>query len=356
MQRGKGHGTAYQTHGFQYRLGGQHTGAAHLNDNIFQHRGLLLRWVLVGHRPAGALGSAAQYITLAKIIQLNDGTVNIEGVLLPLLAKTGDLGEDLLFSFQTALRDHLKVLSLQIFNGLGMGLEAAALTQLQVEDGNVQLALGGDAGIQLAQGACGGIAGIGHQGLPLDLAAGIDLLKHAAGHIDLATDDEAGQLLRQGHGQRADGAEILRHILTHAAIAAGGAAVEHTVAVLHRHTEAVHLGLHAEGGMGQFLTDAGQKGLHFVGVKHILQALQRHVVTNLFELAQNLAADTLGGRIGRHFLGMLCLQFLQTAQETVIFKIGHGGSIQYIVQVACLIERCTQLFDFTAIIHSKTSF
>ena len=44
------------------------------------------------------------------------------------------------------------------------------------------------------------VAGIGHQGLALDLPPGVDLLEHAAGHIDLAPDDEMRQLLRQRHG------------------------------------------------------------------------------------------------------------------------------------------------------------
>ena len=129
----------------------------------------------------------------------------------------------------------LEPLGGQIIKSLRVGGEFPALRQLQIEHGDVQLPLGADLGIQLPQRPGGGVPGVGHQGLALQLPLGIDALEHGPGHVDLAPDNKPGQLFRQGHGNRADGAEILRHILPHPAVAPGGAPDEHTVPVFQGH-------------------------------------------------------------------------------------------------------------------------
>ena len=62
---------------------------------------------------------------------------------------------------------------------------------------NAKMCIRDSLGVQLPQGPGGGVPGIGHEGLALQLPAGIDLREHRPGHIDLAPDDEPGQLLRQ---------------------------------------------------------------------------------------------------------------------------------------------------------------
>ena len=162
----------------------------------------------------------------------------------------------------------LEVLGGQIVQRLRVGGERAALRQLEVEHSDVQPPLGGDLGIELAERAGGGVAGVGHEGLALDLTAGIDLLEHAAGHVDLAPDDKTGQLLRQRHGDGADGAEVLRHVLAHLAVAPGRAPDEHAVTVLQGHGQAVHLGLNAvyRAVQRHFL----QKAADLIVVEHVL--------------------------------------------------------------------------------------
>ena len=133
------------------------------------------------------------------------------------------------------MRDDLEPLGGQIINGLRMGQEFPALRQLQIEHRDVQLPLGADLGVQLPQGTGGGVPGIGHEGLALQLPLGVDGLKHGPGHVDLPPDNEPGQLFRQGHRDGADGAEILRHVLPHPSVAPGGAPDEHTVPVFQGH-------------------------------------------------------------------------------------------------------------------------
>ena len=123
----------------------------------------------------------------------------------------------------------------QIVQRLRVGGERPALCQLQIKNSDIQPPGCGNFGIQLPQRAGSGIAGIGHQGLAFDLPLGVDLLEYAAGHIDLAPNDQMGQLLRQRHGDGANGAQVLCHVLPYPTVTAGSASDEHTVPVLQRH-------------------------------------------------------------------------------------------------------------------------
>ena len=126
-----------------------------------------------------------------------------------------------------------------------MRREGAALGKLEVKDGDVQPALRRDLRVELAERAGGGVAGIGEGLLAVFLALGVERGKDLLGHVDLAAHDQARQLLRQRHGNGLDRAQIFRHVLAHAAVAARRAADEHAVAVLERDGQAVHLRLHA---------------------------------------------------------------------------------------------------------------
>ena len=237
-----------------------------------------------------------------------------------------------------------------------MGGEGLSLRQLQVKYRDVQPPFGGDAGIFLPQGAGGGVAGIGHQGLALNLQGGVDLLEHRAGHVDLATDDEPGQLVRQRLGQGGDGADILRHVLPYPAVATGGATVEDAVAVLHRHAETVHLGLHAVTRTGQFPGHTLQKGADLVLVEHVLQALQRYGMGHLGKVVQQPVAHPLGGGIGGDGLGVGRLQVLQAAVQAVIFIVRHGGRVQGVIQPGGLVELLPKLLNLQNLVHNATSY
>ena len=194
-------------------LGRQHAGAAHLHHDVLDHGELLLRRVLEGHRPLGELGGGAQPLPVRQVVALDDRPVDVEGVVHPLLVDPVDLRLNLRRVGEGLVGDHLEVLGGHVVQGLRVVLEGLALRQLEVEHLDIQLPLRADLGVQLPQGPGGGVPGIGHEGLALQLPAGIDLREHRPGHIDLAPDDEPGQLLRQLHGDGADGLEVLRHVL-----------------------------------------------------------------------------------------------------------------------------------------------
>ena len=351
MQRGKRDGGARQPHRFQLRLGRQHAGAPHLNDDTLYHRGLHLRRIFIRDGPLGELGRAADLLPLAQVVQLHHSAVDVKGKLLPPVAQRRDLRQNVRRLRQPPVGNDLETLAGQIVDRLRVGAECPPLRQLQIEHRDIQPPLGGNLGIQLPQGAGGGVAGIGHQRLALDLPPGVDLLEHAARHVHLAPDDEPRQLLRQRHGDGADGAEILRHVLPHPSIAPGGAPDEHAVPVFQRHGQAVHLGLHAVGRVLQrYLL---QKAADLIVVEHVLQALQRHGVCHLLELRQRLVAHPLGGGIRGDLLRVLRLQLLQPPQQVVVFVVRHGRRVQHIVEVSVLRQRAAQLLYLLAIVHNQ---
>ena len=235
MKGGAGDGGARQAHRLQHRPGGQHAGTAHLHHDVQHPGGLFLRRVLESHRPLGKFGGGAQLCAVYKGIYLYDRAVDVKGIIQPLLVDAGDLSLDLRRAVEGLVGDDLEPLGTEVLQRLCVGEELLPLRQLEVEHLDVQPPLGADLGVQLPQGARGGVAGVGHERLSLELPHGVDLLEYGAGHIHLAPDDEPGQLVRQDHGDGADGLQILRHVLPHPAVAPGSAPDKHAVPVLQGH-------------------------------------------------------------------------------------------------------------------------
>ena len=78
VQRGVRDGRAGQTHRLNDRLRREHTRAADLHDNVAHTALLLLRRILICHRPARELCRAAEILPLCKVVDLDDRTVNVE--------------------------------------------------------------------------------------------------------------------------------------------------------------------------------------------------------------------------------------------------------------------------------------
>ena len=235
VQRGIGDRSTCQTNRLKDRLWSQDSRAANLYHDILQHRGLALRRVLIGHCPSGTFCGTAQHFTLRQAVQLDHRAVNIKGERHALVPQASDLIENILRALQRFVGDHFEMLIGQIVQCLRVGSERPALCQLQIKNGDVQPPGCGDFGVQLPQRAGSSIAGIGHQRFAFDFPLGVDLLEHAAGHIDLAPNDQMGQLLRQGHGDGADSTQVLCHVLPYPTVTAGSAANKHAVPVLQCH-------------------------------------------------------------------------------------------------------------------------
>ena len=232
MERGGGDRGTGQADGLHNDLGRQHAGAAHLHHDIHDLALFLLRRVFEGHGPARGFGRAAQGFPLGQGVDFDHRAVHVIGQLSPVLPQPFNALNAVPDIVIAGIGHHGKAHGTHGVQGLGVGLVLLAGAVLQVKADNVQLAGGRHLGVQLAHGACGGVAGIGQQRLTFDLPLRVQLLKNRFGHIYLAPDDQPLRRVFNAQGQRAHGAQIFRHVLAGHAVSPGGAPDENTVFIL----------------------------------------------------------------------------------------------------------------------------
>ena len=352
MQGSVGDGGTRQTDRLHHRLGGQHAGAPHLHHDIHHFGGFLLRRILVGRRPAGEFGRGAQNGPLGEVVDLHHRAVDVKGILFPAVADGGDPLAHLFDGGAGLMGNDLEMLAFQILQGFGVGAEGLALRQLDVEDLDIQFAGGGDPGVVLPQRTGGGVAGVGKEGLALHLQLGVEGFKNLLGHIDLPPDDEPGQRLGKAQGDGADGAQIFRHVLSHPAVAPGGAPDKHAVFILQRHRKAVHLGLHVVfHPIGQGLFHPLAELAQLLQGEDVLQALQRHRMLHLRKAVGHRAPHPAGGRIGGVQLRVFGLQLLQAAELMVKVVVAHLGGVQHIILVVGFLKLLTQGQNLLFLVH-----
>ncbi len=348
--------------GFQDGVGGEDPGSTHVDPDVQETGGCLPAGELVGQHPARRPAHDAQVGGDPQVVDLDDHPVGLVGeripLSLPLLAgrdgvlKVGAVGG--------LLRDG-EPQRAQILQRLPLGGRRGRLPLVghhliaEQTDGPLR----GDAGIQLPQGAGGGVAGIGERLLPLLRLATVELLKVPDGHIGLPPDDQVGRGLgavgRGGdaQGELADGAQVGRYILSHLPIPPGGAQAEGPIPVVQDDAEAVNLGLHDEVQVGAGREESGdalQPGPGLFGAEGVFQAEDRGGVADLGELRGRRRADPLGGRVGRDQFRVLLFQPPQFRHQRVVLRVADDGGIQDVVAVVVIVNFPAQL------LHSLTDF
>ena len=356
MQRGVGDGGSRQAHGAYHRLGGQHAGAAHLDHDLLHHGGLDLRGVLIGRGPTGELCCGTQPLPLGKVVHLDHRAVNVADQLLPVFVDGIDLGVDFLGPGQAAVGNDLEFPLLQIVQRLTVAGEGDPVSQLNVENIDIQSPFCRDFRVQLAQRACGGVSGVGKERLALLLLAGVELLKAFLGHENLAPDDEPGRGVFNAHGDGTDGFQVFRHILANVAVTPGGTPDKLAVYVFQRHGQSVDFRLHGEAGASFAFQHPAEKTVQLFHAEHILKAHQRHRMGHFFKLTQGFAAHPFGGRIGFCQLRVGLFQVLQLPQQVVIFKILHLGVIQHVILVIRLGQDLGQFLNSMFRVHKFLRF
>ena len=147
---------------------------------------------------------------------------------------------------QALIGNHLKVQLFQIFQRFPVALEGHALCQLDIKNQNIQLPLGGDFGVLLAQGTGGGISGIGKGFFAVFFQCFVQTAEGFLGHEHLAPDDQTLRRVLKSHGDGANGPQILGHILTHDSVASGRPPDKLAVYILQGHGQPVNFGLYRE--------------------------------------------------------------------------------------------------------------
>ena len=232
VQRGVRHRRPREADRFDDSLGCEHAGAADLDDDILHDALLALRRVLIGRRPARGLGRAAQLLALGEGVYLDDRAVYVVGEVPPVLAYGLDRGLAFLKIVADGVGHGVKAEFAQRVERLRVGGEVPAYGFLDVEDADVELARGGDLRVLLAHGARGGVARVCKQRLASELALGVELLEHRAGHVDLTADDEPLRGVFELLRQVPHGAEVLGDVLAGHSVAACSTADKHAVFIL----------------------------------------------------------------------------------------------------------------------------
>ena len=230
--------------------------------------------------------------------------------------------------------------------------ERAVTVKLEVEDDDIQLARRRDLRVLLAHGARRRVARIGQQRLLEQLALGIERCEYFVRHVDLAAHDELCRRVVELERQIAQRAEVLRHVLAGDTVAARGAADEHAVFILERHGQAVDLRL------DRIIMRLRERTVHaraeraqLIERKHILQALERHLMAHLRKGIERVAADMLRRRIGRGILRVRSLKLFEPAHERVIFKVADLGCVLHVIEKICVFQLTAQRQDLFAYIH-----
>ena len=235
VQRCIGHRRSCKAHRAHNSLRRQHTGSAHLHNDILHHGRFDLRRVLIGNCPLGALCRRTHALPLGKVADLDDSTVNIAGKLLPIFVNGHYMINDLRCIVQHSGRNDLEFQVAQKCQGFSVIRKFDTFCQLHIEDVDVQLTAGSDFRIQLAKRTGCGVSGVGKQRLTLRLLTLVQQGEALLGHEHFATDNEPLRCALKGHRDRRNGLEVLRHIFAYIAIATGRTTDKLSVFIFQRH-------------------------------------------------------------------------------------------------------------------------
>ena len=383
MQRGIGYCHATDKHRRQPRHRRQLAGAAHLHVNALDAGQHFLRRVLVRHGPARLAGLEAQFALQRQRVDLVDHAVDVIRQLVALAAHV--LVKRYQFNSaprKAGLRCHRKTPFFQCLQQFKVRAPLRPALRCRRDFAHAigkkaQRALGGNRRVQLAHRAGSGVARVDKGFLPALALRFVEALKVGACHVDLAAHL---QHRRRPGGQHQrnllQGADVVRHIFAHLAIAARGGLHQHSVFIAQAHRQAVKfqfghtvhrcavchrlrfrrqrlrrcaftaLPLALLGGQvrAQLLLE-----LFCARGRHIgfgADGQHRHRMAHRCQAGHGRAAHALGGRIGRQQFGVLKLQRLQPLVGAVVFGVGHFGRVLHVVLVPPQAQLHTQRVHF----------
>ena len=225
----------------------------------------------------------------------------------------------------------------------------------------------GDARIELAQAAGGGVARIGKGFLPIFVLSFIEGGKIGFEHQHFAAHfDEFGRIFTvQPQGDVGDGFDVLGNVFARRAVAACCRLYQYAVAVEQADGEAVEFGFDNVFGFAavQAVAHALVESVHFGMVEHAVfilrgegvgQRQHRHFVAYFVKSHQRFAADALGRAVGQFELGMVSFQRFEFAEQFVVFGIGYAGRVEGVVFVGVAVEEVGKVADvLCGLIHGE---
>ena len=162
VQRGVAHGGAAHEHRLQLGNRRELAGAAHLHVDVAHHGHLLLRGVLVRHRPARLAAHEAQALLQRAVVDLVDHAVDVEGQRVALGAHRLVEGDEAFGALHSsAVLAHRQAHGLQRVEQRAVrGRHAPALHVAQAVGEEAQGPLGGHGRVELAHRAGAALRGL----------------------------------------------------------------------------------------------------------------------------------------------------------------------------------------------------
>ena len=348
MEGGPGHGGAADEHRRQRGEGGGPARPPDADEDPLEDGRLLLGRELEGDGPPGGLAGRAHPAPLGEVVDLDDGAVDLVAEVVAGLEHGGgevvdaDQGVEPLDALVDRNAGPGQPLEeIPVGGDARVGVEGAGGVAV---DG--QVAAGGDLGVELAQGAGGGVAGVGEQPLPGLALAAVELGEGLQGHEHLAPhlDDvgRRGQLEPAGH--RPDGQHVGGDVLAGHAVAPGGGPHQVAALVDQRDRQTVELRLAHEGHrLGHEALEPLPPRLEVGEVECVIKREHRHQVGHRAE--RDGAAGPLGRRVLRHQLGVLGLEGQEPPDELVVLGVGDLGLVELVVPGVVVPDQLPELFD-----------
>ena len=328
-------------------------GAPHVPHHPLERRGGGHRRELPGDRPARLAAHHAEPALQVQVVDLHHHAVDLEVErLAPLLPRPA--GRDHLVERVVALDVgvDLEAVLAQPLERLEVALELDPLERADRVGPHRQRPRRGDARVELADRARGGVARVGVGGLAGRGALLVELGERAARQVGLAAHLEQRRRALHPQRDRLDRAQVLGHVLADLAVAAGGAA--RRARRPRRRSEiarpstfgSVTKRISASSTPSLFEQALGalQPGAQLLLVARVGQREHRlQVARRLEALLSGLAPTRWVGESGVTQVGVLRLEVAQLVQQRVVLGVGDLRVVEDVVAVVVVLELRAQL-------------
>ena len=249
------------------------------------------------------------------------------------------------------IRTDLEVIFFQKSAHFMMIAQLLALDIANVIEKRIEVALGCNLGVEIAQRAGSGISGVFERiGCGLVIA-----LQRRQAHDALALYlHAAGKRNRERNG--ADGAHLLEDLLTHFAVAARCRADKLAAFVGQIERQPIELVLQRVflGHTGRELFHAVRPGAYCAGGLRLVQRPKPGDVPVLLKFLERFAADAVR-RAVRQAVTQLFFQLHQFVKQHVVLLIRNHGVIQHIVAIGVLVQLLHELAHPVLAFHIRSS-
>lgn len=358
MKGGAGDGGAGDEDGFEFSDGGENASAADLDGDGLENGFLLLGKEFVGGGPAWGPGAESQSTTFLVFENFDDRAV---GAVSECVAFGVDSGDSTAEFFEVVDVDERRVArnveGLEELGEIVFGFEFWSLVSADAVSEKSEGSLGGALRVELLECSGCGIARVNESGESCFVALFVHSGEGFIGHEDFASDfEELGSPVGELKRDAVDGADVVGDVVACLAVAAGGGVIEGAISVDERDRDAIDLGFDGDGDIfaAEVFLEAlverdefgvGNVVVFWVELEDVVDGKHRDEVGDLLEAFDGIPADALGGGVGVGELGVFFFEFLEFAEDFVVFGVGDFRGGVGVVEPVVVLEVLTELGD-----------